>query len=87
VTSSSQEAPHGQSDFTREIVGLIEPATQETNRMQRYWHHGVGAFEDIHRPPAHQSGQRPSELAFSLKFERVDQLPQRAFVCSRASCE
>jgi len=73
VPSAPQQAPHWQSDLARKIVGLIESALEQTKRMERDRHHGIGAFQHIQSRPAHQTGQRFRELPPAFELERVDQ--------------
>jgi len=86
VTPTPQQTPHRQSDFAREIVGLIEPAPQKAHGMQRDGHYGIGALQHVQSAPAHQTGQRLCKLAAPFELEGVNQFAQRAFVRPGASC-
>jgi len=85
MTPSSQQAPDGQADLSREIVGLVEPTAQKTQRMQWHRHHGVGAVERLQPAAAHQPRQRNGELTAAFELERLQQFAQGALIRAATS--
>jgi hypothetical protein len=64
-----QGAPDGQAELPRQIVGLVEPATDRSHRVQRNRHHGVRGIQQISAAFAHQLTKRLGEETVATLLE------------------
>jgi hypothetical protein len=80
VTDATQHAPDRQAQLAREIVGLIEPALDRPERMERDRDDRIRAREQIAPGLAKKAAKRRGQRATALVFEGVDDLAERAVV-------
>jgi len=71
--------------LTRQVVGLVEPATDRTNDVQRDGHDGVSVCDYVVASLTEDDTQRLGQQPPTFVFERVNELAQRAVVPSRAT--
>lgn len=87
VIGATEPAPDRESQLTREIVGLVEAATQTTPWMERNGHDGVRAGEDVCARVAQPGAERDGEGPPALILERLQDLAERAVVAAEAARE
>lgn len=81
----AEDAPDGQPQGLGQVVCLVEPALESSQRVKRHRHDGIGAGEQVGRRRRNQPGQRGRENATVLVFQGVDEVAQRALIAAGAA--
>lgn len=70
----------GQSDVSRQVLGLVEAALSPPGRVKWHWNRDVAGGEDLHAARAHHLRERTCQRAPAVVLEGMDDGTKRAVV-------